>query len=336
MKDDLQIIEITQEDMESMIYEIRGQKVMLDFDLARIYGYETKYLNRQVQRNIEKFPEEFMFQLNEKEIDYLVRCQIGTSRNNNFFSAQSGSLLRCQNVTTNELSPKRRYNPYVFTEQGIYMLMTVLKGELATKQSIALIKAFKQMKDYIVSSNSLSTTNELIKLTNTVNKHDRDLKTIKSKLSKVMDNFIDPSTYKHFLILNGEKIEAEIAYQNIYELAKQSILIVDDYINIKTLHLLLSAKEGVEIIIASDNVAKNRLTDEQLDEFTKESNLSITLKKSKGLCHDRWVIIDYNTQNEQLFISGASSKDGGNKITTIFKEEHSELYHPLIDKIFFN
>ena len=92
----------------------------------------------------------------------------------------------------------------------------------------------------------------------------------------------------------------------------------------------------MEIIIASDNVSKNKLTYEQLEEFVKESNLNITLKKSKGICHDRWIIIDYNTQNEQLFISGASSKDAGNKITTIMKEEHSELYHPLIDKIFFN
>lgn len=322
MKEEIAIIELTEENIESMIYEIRGQRVMLDFDLAKIYGYETKYLNRQVQRNNNKFPDDFMFQLTEIE---------------------SNKILKCQNGTSNQISSKRRYKPYAFTEQGIYMLMTVLKGELAMQQSIALIKAFKQMKDYIVSSNGLMSTNELLKLSRQVNNNTQSIKQleqdsveIKRQLEVVMDNFIDSSKYNSFLILNGEKIEAEIAFQSIYELAKESILIVDDYISIKTLQLLLSAKEEVEIIIASDNVSKNKLTYEQLEEFVKESNLNITLKKSKGICHDRWIIIDYNTQNEQLFISGASSKDAGNKITTIMKEEHSELYHPLIDKIFFN
>ena len=320
MKDEIAIIELTEENIESMIYEIRGQRVMLDFDLAKIYGYETKYLNRQVQRNINKFPDDFMFQLTEIE---------------------SNKILKCQNVTSSWGGTRKL--PYAFTEQGIYMLMTVLKGELATKQSIALIKAFKQMKDYIASSNGLMNINEILKLsrqvsdnTQSIKQLEKDSEEIKLQLETVMGNFINPSKYNSFLILNGEKIEAEIAFQSIYELAKESILIVDDYISIKTLQLLLSAKEEVEIIIASDNVSKNKLTYEQLEEFVKESNLNITLKKSKGICHDRWIIIDYNTQNEQLFISGASSKDAGNKITTIMKEEHSELYHPLIDKIFFN
>ncbi len=131
MEKELELIELTQSNIESMIYVIRGQKIMLDFDLAKIYGYETKYLNRQVQRNIEKFPEDFMFRLNEKEVE---------------------TLSRCQNVTTimqtTGIKGGRVYLPYAFAEQGIYMLMTVLCGELATKQSIALIKAFKQMKDY--------------------------------------------------------------------------------------------------------------------------------------------------------------------------------------------
>ena len=125
---EIEIIELTEENIQSMVYEIRGQKVMLDFDLARIYGYETKMFNRQIKNNITKFPEDFMFQLTDNEIK---------------------SILRCKKCTANELSSKRRYNPYAFTEQGIYMLMTVLKGELAVKQSKALIRLFKGMKDYI-------------------------------------------------------------------------------------------------------------------------------------------------------------------------------------------
>ena len=119
--------ELNEENLESMIYEIRGERVMLDFDLARVYGYETRYFNRQVQRNIEKFPSDFMFRLNVIESECLVKCQFGTSRKEWYFSGQSGG--------TRKLS-------YAFTEKGIYTLMTVLHGELAIKQSIALIRRY--------------------------------------------------------------------------------------------------------------------------------------------------------------------------------------------------
>ncbi len=100
---------------------------MLDFGLARVCGYETRYLNRQVKNNIQKFPEEFMFQLSEKEVREVVKCKYFTSPNT-FFSGQEGG--------TREL-------PHAFTEQGIYMLMAVFKGGLATRQSIALIDGLK-------------------------------------------------------------------------------------------------------------------------------------------------------------------------------------------------
>ena len=123
-------VEITVDSLKKNIYEIRGKKVMLDRDLAQIYGYETKNFNRQVKNNKEKFiGDDFMFQLNEEDIDELSRCKNftlkdGTGRGNNL-----------------------KYMPYAFTEQGIYMLMTVLKGELATHQSRELVKEFKRMKD---------------------------------------------------------------------------------------------------------------------------------------------------------------------------------------------
>ena len=217
MKQELETIELTQENMESMIYEIRGQKVMLDFDLARIYGYETRYFNRQVQRNIDKFPGDFMFKLSISEAKQLVMCHFGTSQNN-YFTGQKGGTRKL---------------PYAFTKQGIYMLMTVLRGELATKQSLALIRLFKQMKDYI-TENSFIGYNEIIKLTKKVETHDRKIKKVNDKLEVVMDYFIDPTTYKHFLILNGERFETIEAYEKIYSLARQQIIIIDDYISIKT------------------------------------------------------------------------------------------------------
>ena len=111
------VLELNNETIESMIYAIRGQKVMLDFELAKIYGYETKSFNRQVKNNIDRFGNDFRFQLSMNEWSEILRCKI--------FTANNPTKIRTQ--------------PYAFTEQGIYMLMNVLKGDLATKQSIALI-----------------------------------------------------------------------------------------------------------------------------------------------------------------------------------------------------
>ena len=121
--------------IENKILIIRGQHVMLDRDLAEIYGYETKNFNRQVKNNIEKFDDDFMFQLTHTEVEELSRC--------NFFT----SIMQ-----TEGMKGGRVYLPYAFTEQGIYMLMTVLKGDLAVKQSKALIRLFKKMKHYFADN----------------------------------------------------------------------------------------------------------------------------------------------------------------------------------------
>jgi len=178
----LETIELTDEIIESMVYFIRGQKVMLDFELARIYGYETRDFNNQVKHNIQKFDIDFMFLVTREEFNQILKWKKSTS-------SWGG----------------RRKLPYAFTEQGIYMLMTVLKGELATKQSKALIRLFKKMKDYIVESNNLINANGIIELTNKVNNNSIRLTEVEKKLDVVLDNFIDPSTYKHFLFMNGEK-----------------------------------------------------------------------------------------------------------------------------------
>ncbi len=136
-----EIAVIDENTIRDKIYEIRGVKVMLDFELAEIYGYETKNFNRQVKNNAVEFEgDDFMFQLTRDEVDSLVRCKYFTSRNSNLFQGQSGGS---------------RYLPYAFTEQGIYMLMTVLKGELAVRQSRALVTAFKVMKDSIIENQGL-------------------------------------------------------------------------------------------------------------------------------------------------------------------------------------
>ncbi len=157
-----EVVLINEEILRDKIYVIRGQKVMLDADLAEIYGYTTKNFNRQVKNNTSKFEgEDFMFSLTEEEWKGL-RCK-------NFTSSWGGT----------------RYLPLAFTEQGIYMLMTVLRGELATKQSRALIRTFKQMKDYIVSTQNLISEREYLQLSMQIADNIRTTSTLRSDLCKV-------------------------------------------------------------------------------------------------------------------------------------------------------
>ena len=317
---EIKVIELTLDNIESMIYVIRGQRVMLDFDLARIYGYETKRFNEQVKNNANKFPIEFMFKLSKEE---------------------NGKILMSKKSASSWGGTRKL--PYAFTEQGIYMLMTVLKGELATKQSIALIKAFKEMKDYIVSSNGIVNSKEILSLSMQVNNNtqsikelEKDTASIKNQLEVVMDNFIDPSTYKQFLFLNGEKLEADIAYQQIYASAKRSIYIVDDYIDVKTFYLLRTANNNVDITIFTDNASKNSLTKEFIDDFTNQCSNHIHMIRTNNKCHDRFIIVDYKQESEKVYICGSSSKDAGNRITTITRVDSGYLYHPLVESMLKN
>ena len=311
-----EIVIVDDKTIQEKIYFIRGQKVMLDADLAEIYGYETKNFNRQVKNNIEKFEgEDFMFQLTENEFENL-RCK-------NFTSSWGGS----------------RYLPNAFTEQGIYMLMTVLRGELAIRQSRALIRTFKQMKDFIIENQDFISSKELVQIAIQTNQNTNDIAEIKSQmatkedLKKVMDNFIDPDTYKHFLLMNGDKIEADVAYTKIYKSAKKSIYVIDNYIGLKTLELLRAAKDNVEIIVFSDNVKnKDMLTKNILNDFRKDyPNINLKMKVAGKKYHDRYIAIDYGTENEAFYLCGASSKDAGNKISSITKIEESskDMYHTM-------
>ena len=352
--------------LKSRIYTIRGLKVMLDADLAEIYGYSTKAFNRQVKNNIEKFDEDFRFQLSNSEIEELSRSKNLTLEPQNSLklanfepkdnlrskklTSSDGSkfelqdILRCKNCTSSWGGV--RYAPYAFTEQGVYMLMTVLKGERATAQSKALIRLFKQMKDYIVvenqsllgsdgiaqiASHTVQNTKDIAEIRDGLAETREDVSVMKSDLQKVMENFIDPSTFKHFLILNGRKLEADVAYMQIYGLAKKSITIVDDYIGVKTLDLLREIAKGVAVTIYSDECGFETLTDRMQKDFLKaRPDISLNVYETNGKFHDRYIFLDYGLKSEKLFHCGASSKDAGNKITTIMQIEYTEAYHNII------
>ena len=334
-----EIMLVNQESLAEKIYIIRGQKVMLDFELAEIYGYETKRFNEQVKNNIEKFDADFRFQLTKEEWENL-RSKISTSK------SETGS-------------GGRRYLPYVFSEAGIYMLMTVLKGELAVKQSKALIRTFKQMKDYIVENQGLIGQREFLQLSmqitsNVVEMQDlrRDLTNVEDKVAGLVDNLgnvvhkselselildlSNPQLKYGFLLLNGEPIEANLAYKDIYSIAKKSIYIVDNYIGVKTLVLLKDIPSSIEITIFSDNVGKGLHTLEYQD-FCKEYPFrKIKFQKSGGEFHDRYIIIDWNTDKQRIYHCGASSKDAGQRITSITEVVDQMIYTDLITNLLKN
>ena len=334
-----EIMLVNQESLAEKIYIIRGQKVMLDFELAEIYGYETKRFNEQVKNNIEKFDDDFRFQLTKEEWENL-RSKISTSK------SETGS-------------GGRRYLPYVFSEAGIYMLMTVLKGELAVKQSKALIRTFKQMKDYIVENQGLIGQREFLQLSMQITSNvvemqglRRDLMNVEDKVAGLVDNLgnvvhkselselildlSNPQLKYGFLLLNGEPIEANLAYKDIYSIAKKSIYIVDNYIGVKTLVLLKDIPSSVEITIFSDNVGKGLHTLEYQD-FCKEYPFRrVKFQKSGGEFHDRYIIIDWNTDKKRIYHCGASSKDAGQRITTISEVVDQVVYADLINKLLKN
>ena len=315
-----EIIELNQTTIKDKMYTIRNKKVMLDSDLAEIYGYTTKAFNQQIKNNIERFDEDFRFQLTDEEVTILSRSK------NLTLNKESG---RGHNI---------KYNPYAFTAQGIYMLMTVLKGELAIKQSKTLIRLFKEMKDFILENNNRYVEyKDFVELSSKVKNVEEKVldKTTREDVMNIIKN-LTSEEQKEILILNGHQVESDIAYKNIYSKAQASIYIIDNYINLKTLVLLKDIKENVNITIFTDNINKC-LHKIEYEDFTKEyKNINITFKKTNNKIHDRYIILDYNSEQEQIYHCGSSSKDSGNKITTITKINDNSIYHNMVDNLLEN
>ena len=306
------------------VYVIRGQQVMLDVDIALIYGYEVKRLNQQVKRNIARFPEDFMFQLSENEL----------------------KELRLQNVTAN-INSMSRTLPYAFTEQGIYMLATVLRGELAEQQSIFIMRAFREMRHYIKQNQQFVTQSEMRLVTAKVSeisvqvaslsdrqkKTEQDVHNIHRSIDTLNENFISDKDFKNFVIYKGQKFEADVAYIDIYQQATVSIYVVDDYVNTKTLQLLSQKKAGVEVILFTENGHGRNgfLTPAVVNDFIDQyPPLRI---KSNPDCHDRWIVVDYGQPTEQAYHCGASSKDAGKKLCAINKIENTAMVQPIMERL---
>ena len=214
--------------------------------------------------------------------------------------------------------------PYAFTEQGIYLLMTVLKGDLAVKQSRALVRLFKSMKDYLIENQPLLTQKNYFALVDKVEENSREIKEIrdnmvsKADLSDFMKLFDQGLSNEEILILDGKPFKADEAYQKIYRSAKSKIIVIDDYIGTKTLHHLAHSKKTVKITIISDNTARPRLRLTEYNDFVTENpGRSITFLQSMHRAHDRYIVLDEGTKDMKVYHCGASSKDAGKRITTI-------------------
>lgn len=273
--------------IEELIYEVRGKQVMLDSDLSKLYGCKngTKSLNLAVKRHINKFPERFMFQLTENET----------------------KLLRFQNETTNNMS---RTLPYVFTEQGVAMLATVLKTEVADEMSIKIMDAFVTMKNYI--NNNFIEQKYINNLVLDLDERVCLLEESFDKLSTKKDN--------NHIFYEGQIYDAYSLLIDILSKAKEEIIIIDNYAGKELFDITRNINVNIKIYTKNiDNISKKK--------YEKEySNIEII---STDIFHDRFIIID----NKELYNIGSSLKDIGKKCSSVNKIEDTVIISELIDRL---
>ena len=265
-------------DIQPMIKVIRGQQVMLDSDLSALYGVETRRLNEQVKRNIERFPDDFMFQLRKEELDNLMS----------------------QNATSSWGGTRKL--PYAFTEQGIAMLSTVLKSQTAVEVNIRIMRAFITMRRFI------ATNAQLFQRLETIEYHQLEMK----QHQEVTDRRID-EVFKRLdtdippmqgIFYDGQVSDAYRFVSDLIRKAKQSIVLIDNYVDDTVLTLLDKRSEGVSATIYTQRVSSQF----QLDVDRHNSQYPLIEIKRFNKAHDRFLLID-----NEVYHIGASIKDLGKK-----------------------
>ena len=286
--------EISNEEIKNLIYTIRGKQVMLDSDVARLYHCETKYVNRVVKRNIERFPEEFCFQLNEDEF----------------------KVLRCQFVTLNEngRGQHRKYLPYVFTEQGIAMLSALLKSDVAVSVSVNIMKAFIEMRKFLMINGQVF--ERLTSVEHKLLEHDK-------KFDEVFNQLQQEENIKQKIFFEGQIYDAYSLIIDIIKKANKKILIIDNYIDDSVLKMLTKKNKNVEVIILTSD--KSNIEKIDIQKFNKEYPVLKVAKTNKF--HDRFIVID----KKEMYHLGASIKDLGKKCFGINKIEDMEIIEKIIN-----
>lgn len=261
--------------IENKIYIIRGQQVMIDRDIAQLYGVETRVLNQAVKRNEDRFPEEFCFQLDDSEFE-------------NWIS---------QIVISNSEKMGLRKKPYAFTEQGVAMLSAVLKSETAVKMSIQIMKAFVAMRKFMLLNA------QVFQRLDNIEKHQLTTDNKIEELFDRMDKYKIED--KQGIFFQGQIFDAYSKFESFIAQAKTEIILIDGYVDLTVLDRLAKKKKNVTVEIYTD--AKTKLTAQDVQKFNAQYpqlNLNYTSKM-----HDRFLIIDKKT----LYHIGASLKDLGKK-----------------------
>ena len=269
--------------IENKILVIRGQQVMLDRDLAELYGVETKVLNQAVKRNIERFPERFMFQLDNGEFQFL-RSQFVTSKT----GTRGG----------------RQYLPYAFTEQGCAMLSTVLRSEMAIQMSIKIMDAFVAMRHFL--QNNAQIFAELKAIRQHQIETDVQLSETKNRIDELfdrMDKYAVDDTQGIFF--RGQIFDAYAKFETFIQSAAKEIVLIDNYVDLSVLERLSRKQPGVNVTIYT--LPNTRLTIQDVQYFNAQYP-ALTLRHTASM-HDRFLIID----NAILYHIGASLKDLGKK-----------------------
>ena len=283
------------ENIKNLIHTIRGKQVMLDSDVAMLYQYTTKNINKAMKRNINRFPEDFCFQLTEKEVENL-RFQIGTSSLNK------------------ENYGGRRYLPYVYTEQGISMLAGVLKNEIAVQVSISIIRAFIEMRRFISLNGQVF--QEINDIKGQLLEHDKKFDEVFDELQRKQE-----TEFKQSIFFDGQIYDAYSLIIDIIKRAKQKILIIDNYIDDSILKMLSKKNKDVEVVILTSQNCN--LTKLDISKFNKQyPNLKVSRTNK---FHDRFIVID----NKNLYHIGASLKDLGKKCFAISKIEDDEYVNKI-------
>lgn len=281
---------IDNQTIQDRIYTVRGEQVMVDRDLALLYGVETRRLNEQVKRNIERFPEEFMFQMTLDELEN----------------------WKSQIATSNKEVMGLRKLPYVFTEQGVSMLSAVLKGQTAVNTSIQIIKSFVNMRRFLQNNASLFTRIESIEKRQISYEIKTDTK-IESVLNALEDKNKKPT---QGIFYNGQIYDAYAFVNDLLKSAKSEVTLIDNYID-DTVFTLCSKYQNLHFIIYTQTINKQLILD--YDKYQKQYK-NVAIKETKDF-HDRFLILD----SSEIYHIGASLKDLGNKVFAFNKMDISSF-----------
>jgi hypothetical protein len=289
-------------DVSNLIYFIRGQQVMLDKDLARLYGVPTKVLKQQVKRNEARFPGDFCFVLTEKEAE-IVRSQIVTFQN-----------------PSKENDRYFNFLPYAFTEQGIAMLSGILRSPKAIEANIAIMRSFVKMRRFLVNNS------QLFERVNDLEVRQLDFqKSTDDRFSEVFRYISSHAEAEQKLFFEGQIYDAFSFLVSLIQKAEESLLLIDGYVDVATLNILSKKKAGVAVRIITKTHCS--LTEEDLAAFNHQYP-SLSISHSEDF-HDRFLILD----GRSAYLVGASLKDAGKKCFALSLLKEPSLLNELLGKI---